>query len=105
MSEDEPPIRTICELQINILFKLSIWEHELWLLSFVSKLLSPFPTRFLRLRLNQMIFVKQPTGEWTELGSFNEIAQQVRELARIIRLDPDERGALLGRLASLKWRT
>lgn len=104
MSDDEPPIRTNCELQISVLFKLSFWSHEEWLLSFVAHLISPSPTRFVRLRHDGVIVAKQPTGEWTTLGSFNEIAHEVRALSKKIRLDGDEHGILLGRLASLKWR-
>ncbi len=101
---EEPAIRTICELQCSTLCKLSLWDHESWLLSFVGHLLSPFPTRFVRLRADQIIVAKLPNGEWSELGTFDEIARQIRELSRKIRLDPDEHGALLGRCASLKWR-
>ena len=104
MSDDERPIRTNCELQTAILFKLGFWEHERWLLAFVGQLLSPGPSRFVRLRQDGIIVAKQPSGEWSDLGSFVEIAHEIRAVSKKIRLDADEHGILLGRLASLKWR-
>jgi hypothetical protein len=104
MSDDDPVIRTNCELHTSILLKLSIWQHEPCLLSFVGHLLSRSPTQFVRLRPDNRIVVKQRSGDWNEIGHFSEVAQHVRRLSTKIRLDADEYGVLLGRLASLRWR-
>lgn len=105
MSHDDLAIRTNCELYTSILLKLSIWQHEPWLLSFVGHLLSPSPSRFVQLRSGNCIVVKQQSGDWNEIGHFDDVARHVRCLSKKIRLDPDEHGILLGRLASLKWRS
>jgi hypothetical protein len=105
MDDDDLSIRTTCELEISLLLKLALWDHESWLLAFVGHLFSPDPTRFTRMRLDKLIVTKHSYGRWASLGSFDELARQFRSLAGKIRLDADEYGILMGRLASLRWRS
>lgn len=99
-----PPIRTTCEIEIVLMMKIGCWEHEPILLAFVGKLFDRHPTRYVRVGADELILMKHSYGRWVSLDSFNEMAQQFRMLAKKIKLDGDEYGVFLGRLASLKWR-
>lgn len=103
--DEEPPIRTTCELETTLLFKIGLWEHEPMLLAFLGKLFEQHPTRFVRVRADGLILMKHSYGRWASLASFDKMAGQFRMLAKKVMLDGDEYGILIARLASLKWRS
>lgn len=103
--DDDPPIRTTCEIEIVLMLKIGCWKHPPILLTFIAKLFERNPTRFVRVRDDGLILMKHSYGRWASLDSFNEMAQQFRSVALKCRLDGDETGVLLGRLASLRWRS
>lgn len=68
MTDDDSSIRTTCELEVSLLLKLALWDHEPWLLSFVGHLFSSHPTRFVRMRLDRLIVTRHSYGRWATLG-------------------------------------
>lgn len=98
-------IRTTCELEVTLMLKIGCWKHPPILLAFIAKLFEPHPTRFVRVRGDGLILLKHSYGRWASLDSFDVMSQQFRSVALKCRLDGDEYGVLMGRLASLKWRS
>jgi len=103
-NQNDDDIRTTCEIEIVLMMKIGCWEHPPILLAFIGKLFERNPTRFVRVRSDGLILMKHSYDRWASLDSFGEMAQQFRDLALTCRLDGDEYGVLIGRLASLKWR-
>lgn len=103
--DDDPPIRTTCEIEIVLMLKIGCWKHPPILLAFICKLFERNPTRFVQVRSDGLILMKHSYDRWASLDSFDGMAQQFRDIALMCRLDGDEYGVLMGRLASLKWRS
>lgn len=103
-NQGDDDIRTTCEIEIVLMLKIGCWKHPPILLAFIAKLFERNPTRFVQVRADGLILMKHSYGRWASLDTFPEMAQQFRAAAVMCRLDGDETGVLLGRLASLKWR-
>jgi hypothetical protein len=104
-NQSDDDIRTTCEIEIVLMLKIGCWKHPPILLAFIAKLFEQAPTRFVRVRGDGLILMKHSYGRWASLDSFNVMARQFRDIAATCRLDGDEYGVLMGRLASLKWRS